>query len=135
MHIHFQLAQQCIQISTRINSSSVHTYIFVCSTLRVILQGFVTQNATTGTCKYGQEIAHVLWVCMCVCVCVTSHSYLCVRVCVCSYSLGEEFRVVVAGEREEAFGTGVELGDDVGEGLGADDRVLGEPIVLHSPTR
>ena len=46
MHIHFQLAQQCIQISTRINSSSVHTYIFVCSTLRVILQGFVTQNAT-----------------------------------------------------------------------------------------
>ena len=34
--------QQCIQISTRINSSSVHTYIFVCSTLRVILiQGFV----------------------------------------------------------------------------------------------
>ena len=44
--IHFQLAQQCIQISTRINSSSVHTYIFVCFTLRVILQGFVTQNAT-----------------------------------------------------------------------------------------
>ena len=43
---HFQLAQQCIQISTRINSSSVHTYIFVCFTLRVILQGFVTQNAT-----------------------------------------------------------------------------------------
>ena len=42
----FQLAQQCIQISTRINSSSVHTYIFVCFTLRVILQGFVTQNAT-----------------------------------------------------------------------------------------
>ena len=32
--------------STRINSSSVHTYIFVCLTLRVILQGFVTQNAT-----------------------------------------------------------------------------------------
>ena len=46
MHIQFQLAQQCIQISTRINSSSVHTYIFVCFTLRVILQGFVTQNAT-----------------------------------------------------------------------------------------
>ena len=41
MHIHFQLAQQCIQISTRINSSNVHTYIFVCSTLHVILQGFV----------------------------------------------------------------------------------------------
>ena len=41
MHIQFQLAQQCIQISTRINSSSVHTYIFVCFTLRVILQGFV----------------------------------------------------------------------------------------------
>ena len=38
---YFQLAQQCIQISTRINSSSVHTYIFVCFTLRVILQGFV----------------------------------------------------------------------------------------------
>ena len=32
--------------STRINSSNVHTYIFVCFTLRVILQGFVTQNAT-----------------------------------------------------------------------------------------
>ena len=46
MHIQFQLAQQCIQISTRINSSSVHTYIFVCSILHVILQGFVTQNAT-----------------------------------------------------------------------------------------
>ena len=46
MLIQFQLAQQCIQISTRINSSSVHTYIFVCFTLRVILQGFVTQNAT-----------------------------------------------------------------------------------------
>ena len=41
MHNHFQLAQQCIQISTRINSSSEHTYIFVCFTLRVILQGFV----------------------------------------------------------------------------------------------
>ena len=41
MHIQFQLAQQCIQISTRINSSSVHTYIFICFTLRVILQGFV----------------------------------------------------------------------------------------------
>ena len=27
--------------STRINSSSVHMYIFVCFTLRVILQGFV----------------------------------------------------------------------------------------------
>ena len=42
--IQFQLAQQCIQISTRINSSSVHTYIFVCfirNSLRVILQGFV----------------------------------------------------------------------------------------------
>ena len=39
--VQFQHVQQCIQISTRINSSSVHTYIFVCSTLRVILQGFV----------------------------------------------------------------------------------------------
>ena len=39
--IHFIHVQQCIQISTRINSSSVHMYIFVCSTLRVILQGFV----------------------------------------------------------------------------------------------
>ena len=44
VQLQFQLAQQCIQISTRINSSSVHTYIFVCFTrnsLRVILQGFV----------------------------------------------------------------------------------------------
>ena len=29
-HTRFQLVQQCIQISTRINSSSVHTYILVC---------------------------------------------------------------------------------------------------------
>ena len=41
--------------STRIKSSSVHTYIFVCFTLRVILQGFVTQNATdaSGTASVG----------------------------------------------------------------------------------
>ena len=42
--IQFNFVQQCIQISTRINSSSVHTYIFVCfirNSLRVILQGFV----------------------------------------------------------------------------------------------
>ena len=30
MLIQFNFVQQCIQISTRINSSSVHTYIFVC---------------------------------------------------------------------------------------------------------
>ena len=41
IQFNFQLAQQCIQISTRINSSSVHTYISVCFTLHVILQGFV----------------------------------------------------------------------------------------------
>ena len=42
MHIHFQLAQQCIQISTRINYLQVYIRTsFVCSTLRVILQGFV----------------------------------------------------------------------------------------------
>ena len=29
MHIQFHTRLQCIQISTRINSSSVHTYIFV----------------------------------------------------------------------------------------------------------
>ena len=29
-HTRFQLVQQCIQISTRINSSSVYTYILVC---------------------------------------------------------------------------------------------------------
>ena len=28
--LQLQLVQQCIQISTRINSTSVHTYIFVC---------------------------------------------------------------------------------------------------------
>ena len=33
---------------------------------------------------------------------------------VCSYSLWEEFEVVVAGEGEEALGAGVELGDNVG---------------------
>ena len=63
MHIQFQLAQQCIQISTRINSSSVHTYIFVCfirNSLRVILQGFVdpkcnrnwASRSSTPTLKY-----------------------------------------------------------------------------------
>ena len=61
MHIqfnfNFQLAQQCIQISTRINSSSVHTYIFVCSTLRVILQGFVTQNATETVLAFENTVA------------------------------------------------------------------------------
>ena len=30
MHIQFDVQLQCIQISTRINSSSVHTYILVC---------------------------------------------------------------------------------------------------------
>ena len=50
--VQFQLAQQCIQISTRINSSSVHTYIFVCSTLRVILQGFVDPKCNT---KFNQN--------------------------------------------------------------------------------
>ena len=30
MHLHFNIVQQSIQISTRINSSSVHTYICVC---------------------------------------------------------------------------------------------------------
>ena len=30
MHLQFQLVQQCIQLSTRINSSNVHTYICVC---------------------------------------------------------------------------------------------------------
>ena len=30
MHIQFDFVQQCIQISTRINSTNVHTYICVC---------------------------------------------------------------------------------------------------------
>ena len=30
MHIQFDVQLQCIQISTRINSSNVHTYILVC---------------------------------------------------------------------------------------------------------
>ena len=30
MHIQFNFVQQCIQISSRINSSNVHTYIRVC---------------------------------------------------------------------------------------------------------
>ena len=38
-----------VTTSTRINSSSVHTYIFRLFYLRVILQGFVTQNATLST--------------------------------------------------------------------------------------
>ena len=44
-----------VTTSTRINSSSVHTYIFVCfirNSLRVILQGFVTQNATLPNYSY-----------------------------------------------------------------------------------
>ena len=40
-HTEFQLVQQCIQISTRINSSMYIRTSFVCSTLCVILQGFV----------------------------------------------------------------------------------------------
>ena len=36
-----------VTTSTRINSSSVHMYIFVCSTLRVILQGFVDPKCNT----------------------------------------------------------------------------------------
>ena len=53
----------------------------------------------------------------------------------CSYSLGDKFGVVVAGESEEALGTGVELGDDIVEGLGADDGVLSKPVVLYRPAR
>ena len=30
MHIQFNFVQQCIQISTRINSTNVHAYICVC---------------------------------------------------------------------------------------------------------
>ena len=60
---HFQLAQQCIQISTRINSSSVHTYIFVCFTLRVILQGFVTQNATITCSKLSLSYVEFIEIC------------------------------------------------------------------------
>ena len=30
MHIQFNFVQQCIQISTRINSTNVHMYICVC---------------------------------------------------------------------------------------------------------
>ena len=43
--IQFQLVQQCDYIYQNKYSSSVHTYIFVCSTLRVILQGFVEQQS------------------------------------------------------------------------------------------
>ena len=75
---HFQLAQQCIQISTRINSSSVHTYIFVCFTLRVILQGFVTQNATwcqkwdepcscSISCGRINSVCRITWSCWIAC--------------------------------------------------------------------
>ena len=40
-HTQFQLVQQCIQLSTRINILQC-TYVHLrCSTLRVILQGFV----------------------------------------------------------------------------------------------
>ena len=69
--IHFTSSMYSnVTTSTRINSSSVHTYIFVCSTLRVILQGFVdpkcninyltavtikwiiSQNINISRCKY-----------------------------------------------------------------------------------
>ena len=72
MHIHFQLAQQCIQISTRINSSSVHTYIFVCFTLRVILQGFVTQNATVCS----EVIGQISFMCKCFVALITLKWFL-----------------------------------------------------------
>ena len=45
--------------STRINSSSVHTYIFACFTLRVFLQGFVTQNATWCQ-KYNNSVNRII---------------------------------------------------------------------------
>ena len=55
MLIHSIHVQQCIQISTRPNSSSVHTYIFVCSPLRVssiriyiLITGFVDPKCNTN---------------------------------------------------------------------------------------
>ena len=53
MLIQFNFVQQCIQISTRINSSNVHTYIFVCSTCMypaleyLLITGFVDPKRNT----------------------------------------------------------------------------------------
>ena len=59
--------QQCIQISTRINSSSVHTYIFVCSTLRVssirifILIDPIFNITYLHSFSFIQQINETLW--------------------------------------------------------------------------
>ena len=47
IHLQFNFVQQCIQISTRINSSSVHTYICVC---------FIQNQYNTSNIQYGVRI-------------------------------------------------------------------------------
>ena len=52
--------------STRINSSSVHTYIFVCfirNSLRVTLQGFVTQKCNKYQYQYVKDFHMEYFVC------------------------------------------------------------------------
>ena len=60
----FQLVQQCIQISTRINSSSVHTYICVCFIRNYIpipfSNGLLTNNSTSSTSPTS-TISQELW--------------------------------------------------------------------------
>ena len=56
MHIQFQVVQQCIQISTRINSSMyIHTS-FVCSSLRVFNNGLLTNNSTEISFGLGKSL-------------------------------------------------------------------------------
>ena len=56
----FNFVQQCIQISTRINSTSVHTYIlrlfYIASSIRI----FILINPIFNTCKSCSLYIHTL---------------------------------------------------------------------------
>ena len=56
-HTQFNFVQQCIQISTRINSTSVHTYICVCFIRNVsnIQQGVYLEGGGDNAENIGAE--------------------------------------------------------------------------------
>ena len=56
MHIQFHTRFQCIQISTRINSSSVHMYILICFIRNVsIIQHGVRIEAVATSLQEGES--------------------------------------------------------------------------------
>ena len=60
MHIQFNFVQQCIQISTRINSSSVHMYICVCFIrTRPIIQHGVRIEAVATSLQEGESTGQI----------------------------------------------------------------------------